>query len=405
MTKLNWNGSALTLVYNDYLGGTTGAQWGYGIAADSTGSAYFTGSTFSRDFPVANPVQGTNAGGEDAFVTELSAAGNALIYSTYLGGSNSDVGTAIAVSANGSGVGSAYITGWTQSVNFPTANTMQGTFGGGGYDAFVAKLNWSGSALTLGYSTYLGGSADDVGTGIAVDSSGDTYVTGNTASTDFLTSHAILGTYAKNSLNFDAFVAKINPNGNGLIYSTYLGGSGNDMATGIAVDAASNAYVTGSTTSTDFPLASAYQSTNAGTDAFVTEINAVGNAFVYSTYLGGSNGAYGYGIGVDNAGNTYVTGRAACSDFPTLNPVQSACGGGVDAFVTKLHWSGSALTLSYSTYLGGSSTDVGYGIAVDSNGNAYVTGYTTSSDFPVVHAIQSTNPANANVGFVARIAP
>src|SRR6266513_519626 len=228
---------------------------------------------------------------------------------------------------------------------------------------------------TLSYSTYLGGGGDDLGLGIAADGAGNAYVTGETGSTDFP------GAISSNGGGSDAFVAKINAAGTALVYSTYLGGSGDDFGQGIAVDAAGNAYVTGYTGSTNFPGASSstIQSSNGGgIDAFVAKINAAGTALVYSTYLGGSSVDEGFGIAVDAAGNAYVTGETGSTDFhgASSSMIQSSNGGGFDAFVAKFNAGGTALV--YSTYLGGSSDDLGFGIAADGAGNAYVTGYTLS---------------------------
>src|SRR5437588_748149 len=233
----------------------------------------------------------------------------------------------------------------------------------------------------LVYSTYLEGSVDDYGYGIAVDGSGNAYVTGYTVSTDFPTTAGAFQTTARG--NNDAFVAKINPSGSALVYSTYLGGNANDYGYAIAVDGSGNAYVTGSTTSPDFPTtAGAFQTTPSGNnDAFVAKINPSGSALVYSTYLGGNANDYGYGIAVDGSGNAYVTGSTTSPDFPTTaGAFQTTPSGNNDAFVAKINPSGSALV--YSTSLPGNPNADRYGIAVDGSGNAYVTGSTTSPDFP-----------------------
>jgi hypothetical protein len=372
VTKLNANGSAL--LYSTYLGGTED-DLGRDIEVDSAGNAYVTGDTLSSNFPTANAVQGTYTGSQDLFVTKLNATGSALLYSTYLGGSASDQVNGIAVDS----AGNACVTGFTPSTNFPTANAVQGTYAGGDGDAFVTKLNATGSAVL--YSTYLGGSDSDGGGDIAVDSAGNVHVAGGTSSINFPTANAVQGTYAGGG--GDAFVTKLNANGSALLYSTYLGGSDGDQGLGIAVDSAGNAYVTGVTASTDFPTANAVQGTYAGgADAFVTKLNANGSAKLYSTYLGGSTFDAANGIAVDSAGNAYITGVINSTDFPTADAVQGTYGGGTrDAFVTKLSAIGSALL--YSTYLGGSEIDRGFGIAVDSAGNAYVTGTTFSTNFPV----------------------
>ena len=381
VTKLNAAGSAL--VYSTYLGGSASDGDSGGIAVDTSGNAYVTGRTASSDFPTASPFQAANGGGTDAFVTKLNAAGNALVYSTYLGGSGTDIGFDIAVD----GSGNAYAAGCTDSTDFPTASPVQAVFGGGAEDAFVTKLNAAGSALV--YSTYLGGSASDLGRAIAADTFGNAYATGTTFSTDFPTASPF---QAANAGFFNAFVTKLNAAGSALVYSTYLGGSNGDDGFGIAADGSGNAYVTGDTSSTDFPTASPFQASISGTgDAFVTKLNAAGSALVYSTYLGGSIIDFGFGIAVDGSGNAYVLGRTTSTDFPTVSPIQAAYGGGFsDAFVAKLNSAGGALV--YSTYLGGS--------GVDSSGNAYVTGFTP--DFPTANPFQSTNAGGLDA-FIAKI--
>ena len=251
-----------SLVYSTYLGGSSRDE-GRGIAVDGQGFAYVTGWTSSNNFPTQIPYQGANAGGIDAFVTKLSASGDSLVYSTYLGGSSDDEGHGIAVDAQGS----AYVTGYTFSTDFPTQNPYQGA-NAGGSDAFVTKLSASGSSL--GYSTYLGGSSDDNGHGIAVDAQGSAYVTGFTGSSDFPTQNPYQGAFAGYS---DVFVTKLSTSGNSLVYSTYLGGSAYDHGRGIAVDGQGSAYLTGETYSTDFPIQNPYQGVNAGGwDAFVAKL-------------------------------------------------------------------------------------------------------------------------------------
>jgi hypothetical protein len=235
----------------------------------------------------------------------------------------------------------------------------------------------------LSYSTYLGGTGLDNGSGIAVNSSGNAYVTGYTTSTDFPTTAGAFQTTSP--ADYNAFVARLNATGTGLVYSTYLGGSGLDQSFAIAVNSSGEAYVTGETESTDFPTTpGAFQTTSrggVGGDAFVSKLNATGTALVYSTYLGGSGSEVGYGIAVDSSGDAYVTGYTDSSDFPiTPGAFQTTSAGGPDVFVAKLNGSGTGLV--YSTYLGGSGNDQGFGIAVDSAGNAYVTGAASSTDFP-----------------------
>src|SRR5260221_7508459 len=238
----------------------------------------------------------------------------------------------------------------------------------------------------LAYSTYLGVRGSDFAADIAVDSSGNAYVTGSTLSTDFPIAKALQPTTHG---YYEAFVTKFNGDGSALVYSTYLGGSDFDIGYGIAVDSAGNAYITGNTASTDFPMVNAIQATlGGGEDAFVTKINADGSALLYSTYLGGGVYDSGSGIAVDSAGNAYVAGVTESTDFPTKNAIQGTLHGTKNAFVTKFNGDGSALV--YSTYLGGGGTDYGNGIAVDSAGNAYITGQTTSTNFPTENAVQAT---------------
>ena len=408
VAKLNAEGSAL--VYSTYLGGSNTDSC-LGIAVDPSGNAYVTGETGSEDFPTVNPFQAINkaaaaiSGEETAFVAKLNSTGSALIYSTYLGGSTQDSGSGIAVDSSGS----AYITGWTLSTDFPTAHPFQATcstcaFPQGVGGAFVTKFNPAGTALV--YSTYLSGSFGAVSYGIAVDFSGDAYLTGTTSSKDFPTVHPLQAT--NNAVEGGtAFVAKFNAAGSALLYSTYLGGSSSDNGAGIAVDSSGNAYVTGSTTSTDFPTVNPLRaSLGANSNAFVTKFNSAGSALVYSTYLGGStNTSAATSIAVDSSSNAYVTGETDAIDFPTVNPIQSTClpcsADGGDAFVTELNSAGSDLV--YSTYLGGSALSYGYGIAVDSSGNAYVTGQNDATDFPGAPPIQPS-PEGITTAFVVKIA-
>jgi hypothetical protein len=382
----------VVLVYSTYLGGSDYDRT-FAIAVDGTGSAYVTGYTQSTNFPTLSPYQATYLGGQDVVVTKLTPSGNALVYSTYLGGAGSDTGAGIAVDA----AGSAYVTGWTSSTDFPTLLAYQATRGGS-YDAFVTKLAPAGNALV--YSTYLGGTSLDQGWAIAVDGVGAAYVTGTTQSTNFPTLSAYQAT---SHGGFDAFVAKLSPAGTALVYSTYLGGSGDESGQGIGVDAAGSAYVAGWTSSTNFPTHSAYQPANQGEDdVFVTKLTPAGSALVYSTYLGGSDMDDAWGVAVDGAGSAYVTGVTASTNFPTLSAYQATLQGGYDAFVTKLSPAGTALV--HSTYLGGSGDDYGEAIAVDAAGSAYVTGYTLSTNFPTQSPYQATLQGNANA-FMTKLTP
>ncbi len=319
-----------------------------------------------------------------------------LAYSTYLGGVGNDVGSGIAVDR----AGSAYVTGTTSGSLPTTAGASQTTFGGGSSDAFVTKLNPAGSALV--YSTYLGGTGDDQGKGIAVDRAGSAYVTGRTSGSFPTTAGASQTTFGGGGI--DAFVTKLNPAGSALVYSTYLGGVGNDEGFGIAVDRAGSAYVTGNTSGSFPTTVGASQTTFGGgsSDAFVTKLNPAGSARVYSTYLGGTGGDRGKGIAVDRAGSAYVTGFTSGSFPTTAGASQTTFGGGSsDAFVTKLNRKGSALV--YSTYLGGVGFDRGDGIAVDRAGSAYVTGSTSGSFPTTAGASQTTFGGGSSDAFVTKL--
>ena len=326
-----------------------------------------------------------------------------LSYSTYLGGSAVDPPSAVAVDADGN----AYVTGTTQSIDFPTANAYQANCSRADdcRDVFVTKLNAAGSSLV--YSTYVGGGGYSLGLEIAVDSSGNAYVTGHTSSWNFPTLNAF---QTRRNGFWDAFVFKLDPTGSALLYSTFLGGSGNEAAwegksAAIAVDSGGNAYVTGTTDTADFPTKNAIQSYAGGTcgtspddypcpDAFVAKFNtnlSGEESLVYSSYLGGSGSDKGFDIAVDLSGNAYVTGVTESANFPTtLGALQETYRNVYDAFVTKLSPDGS---LAYSTYLGGTTRgDRGEGIAVDSAGSAYVTGSAWSTDFPTTVGAFQVNP-------------
>jgi uncharacterized protein (TIGR03437 family) len=370
------------LIYSTYLGGS-GIDTATGIAVDSAGNAYVVGTTQSQDFPTVNPEQPALHGNPNVFVSKISADGSSLLYSTYIGGSSLELSPGIAVDT----AGNVYIAGYTSSADFPTVNPIEAYKPGtcapfetppcGGY-AFVAKLNASGSKLI--YSTYLGfGGAS----GIAIDAAGNAYVGGVTSSPDFPTINPLQPNVGS------GFVTKLNVSGSALVYSTFLDGA----VSGIAVDPAGNAYITGQTTG--FPLVNPLQSKFSG--SFVAKINASGSALVYATYLGGTGPSNsGLAIAVDTGGNAYVTGVTDSSDFPTVNAIQPKYAGGLcdyqgpcspsDAFVAKINATGSALI--YSTYLGGSGDEAGRAIAVDSAGNAYVTGGTGSTNFPIANALQ-----------------
>lgn len=377
------------LSYATYLGGS-GEDEIFGIAVDGSGNAYVAGQMASPNFPTQSGTV-SSSGSFDAFVTKVSASGTTLDFTTVLAGTGTDAALGIAAAKDGSAV---FVVGNTGSTNFPSTLTIGP---GGGQDAFVAKLDATSGTATAGYITRIGGTAIESGNGIAVDSSGNAYIGGETESTDFPTT----GLYTSNAGAPDGFVAKINGAGSALLFSTYLGGSNADLVTSIAVDTANpaNMYVGGITASSDLPATSGVLQPTAkgGGDAFVSEIKANGSGIAYLTYLGGTGQDSVVGIAVDAAGEAYVTGDTTSTDFPIHNAAQGSNGGGGDVFVTKLNASGTALV--FSTYYGGTLDDAGTGIALDALGDAYVTGRTLSSNYPVSGAFQ-TNLIGSSDAFV-----
>ncbi len=382
----------VVLAYSTYLGGADNELF-WDIALDDGGNAYVTGVSYGSDFPVLGQYQ-SDQGGYDAVIARFDttkSGASSLIWSTYLGGGDEDWAYGIAVD----GSGNVYVAGYTDSTDFPTLNPFQSDQTG--RDAFIAKLDGDMGGSGLLYSTYLGGSGDDRCYGIAVDGSGQVYVTGSTASTDFPTHNE----YQGNRGEKDAFVTRLDTTAGaaGLVYSTYLGGDLDDSGSDIALDANDAVYITGSTRGSGFPVLNELQAFGGGyTDAFVAKVDTSGSgasSLIYSTYLGGDHIDTGGGIAVDGSGNTYVVGRTESYDFPTLNEYQGYQGSGWniadsgDVFVTRLNAGGSgSLSLAYSTYLGGFSYDIGSDIAVDNSGNAYVVGQSVSPDFPIVNHYQ-----------------
>jgi hypothetical protein len=369
-----------TLVYSSYLGGSA-ADYGYAVAVDNSGSAYTVGETWSANFPLLNPMQSVQAGDTDIFVTKWNAAGSGILYSTYIGGSNRDVPLSIAVDA----AGNAYITGFTYSADFPTTKSALRTVFSGQSKAFVCKLNPSGNGLV--YSTFLGGSGSDYASGIAVDSTGQAYVSGYTASVDFpVSSNAFQSLYGGG--DFDGFFARLNAAGSQLVYATYLGGIGDDTAFAVALDPAGNIYLTGQTQSSNFPMVQAVQTTFSEGDAFVVKMNAASQV-LYSTYLGGTGLSTGTGIAADAAGNAYVAGYTTAPDFPVSSSAYQASNhGSYDTFVAVLSADGSAIL--NATYFGGSGAENTSGIALDSSGDVFVAGSTNSTDLPLQAPVQAS---------------
>ena len=396
-----------TLTFSTYLGGTKTDQ-AEAIALDADGNIYITGTTASSDFPTVNPYQ-TNQPSNDVFVSKLNAAGNALLYSTYIGGGGSDHAWGIGLDSQGR----ITIVGETESSNFPTLNAYDNSYGAGTCesgpcdDVFVTQLSANGSALR--YSTYLGGVSDDEAIAMALGSDDKIYLTGLTRSSTFPTVNGYDTSFGGGTCAGypceDVFVTKIDPALTGaasLPYSTFLGGSNYDRGKGIAVDTGGHVYVTGYTRSDTFPTLNPYQLARAGaSDIVIVKLDTTlsGSAsLLYGTYLGGGDSDHAHGIALNGADQVYITGYTESPDFPTQNPfdgLEGMCGSNfcVDAFVTHLDIANN--TLVYSSYLGGSGEDEANSITVDSQGSAYITGYTKSTDFPLENEIQSQKGADS----------
>jgi hypothetical protein len=364
------------LPYSTFLGGAS-RDIGSGVAVDAAGSAYVTGQTLSADFPTTPGAfdRSLDSASVDAFVTKLDPAGRHLVYSTYLGGAESDSGAAIAVDL----AGSASVTGVTTSADFPTTEAAFDRTHNGYQDVFVTKLGPAGTMLT--YSTYVGGSYREWSTGLAVDAGGNAYVGGLTGSSDFPATPGAFDTTWNGS--DDVFVTKLNASGSALVYSTFLGGGARDLSYGLAIDGRGSAYATGWTGSAAYPTTpGAFDGTfNGGdSDAFATRLSTSGNRLAYSTFLGGAESGSGMGVAVDQEGSAYLTGWTFSPDFPTTPGAFDTELANTDAWVTKLPPSGS--TLSFSSFLGGSSLEYGWAVAVDRARQPVLTGYTGSPDFP-----------------------
>ncbi|MDP9161037.1 MAG: SBBP repeat-containing protein [Acidobacteriota bacterium] len=388
------------LAYSTYLGGSND-EGIFGIGFDKQGNIYVAGETSSLDFPLKNTIQNHVAGNYDAFVSKFDPTGKELIYSTYLGGSQFDHAVGIQVDDQGS----AYIAGITLSPDFPVKNALQSSLGGRS-DGFVAKLSPSGSELI--FSTYLGGEgSDDIGA-LAIDHGRNVYVTGRTQSLHFPVTSKAFQQVCDGGANqgfcvTDAFVSKIDPSGRKLLYSTYLGGTGFDSASGIAVDDHGEAYIAGQTSSRDFPTRKAYQSSLMGFgDAFLAKLNARGSELVFSTYFGGTGFEGATDIALDHSQNVYITGTTSSTDFPLTRAFQSQNHGGfTDGFVTKFNPGASKLI--YSTYLGGAGFDFPFRLAVTGTGEAMITGFTSSTDFPVYEALQPIYGGGPTDSFVTHL--
>lgn len=412
VAKLDSTGSKL--IYFTYVGGSED-DGAYDMAIDSQGNVYLTGFTVSPDFPTKNAIFSQIGGTPDstfhvypidAFVAKLNPSGSGLVFSTYLGGTGDDVGTAIAVDPSGY----IYVTGSTYSGDFPLVNAYQ-TVWLGNADVFVTKFAPNGTRIV--YSSYYGGRAYDEGEGIAADSAGYAYVSGYTASTNFPVTKGAWRTALNGSgiavTVYDAFVMKIPPNGYGLVYSTYFGGSQNDYGYRIAVDPTGNAYVVGGTQSADMPHTNAFgmffgnNGTNAiNFDAFLTKFDIHGYP-VYTAQFGGTDNDSAWDVAVDHLGRPFVIGVTLSTNFPALRPFdlfRSYNSGGKDVFVVA--FDSKPGPVLFSGYLGGSSDDFGYAIAVDDESNGYISGATLSSAFPVTGHAFDTTLSGTSDAFVAK---
>jgi len=385
VVKINASGTSLD--YCTFIGGYL-KDVGSSIDIDNYGCAYITGFTDSPNFPVTKGAFDITHNGTDTdiFILKLNAEGNRLKYSTFLGGSKYDGGYRIAVDDEGC----AYITGETESTDFPaTLSSFSPSYRGGGFDSFLTKLSSSGDSLI--YSTYLGGSDDEAGFSIYVDGAWNVYVFGETSSTDFPTSNNSLNK-EYNGGEMDAFIIKLNSSGETLDFSTYLGGKGNEYSQNMVLDTEGRIYLIGGTNSEDFPTTDgAYdRSYNGGSmDAYIVKLNNSGDSMLYSTFFGGRSWEAGYGIDVDHEGYVYLTGTTWSTDFPTTRDADNIIGGPCDAFVSKLNIPRSSLV--FSSYLGGESEDQGRGIKEIDPGHVDVIGYTKSTDFPTVEGSFDTS--------------
>ncbi len=396
-------GSFPGLVYGTFLGGI-GIDVAHAIAVDAPGNAYVTGYTDSDSFPITSGSFSTVFHGDnDAFVAKLLFDGSLLLYAAYLGGDKGDYGLGIAVDS----AGGAFVTGMTASSNFPvTPSAFKTIYSSGGFwDPFVVRIAPGGTSVV--YATYLGGDGfvSEAGQAIAADASGNAYVTGSTRDPNF---PVTAGAFQQlPGSDWDAFVTKVAPDGKTLLYSSYLGGDADDTGYAIAVDSSGRAYVTGVTSSANFPVTpGAFQPVRSGgSDAFIARISSAGTTLINGTYLGGSSGEFGYGICVDAAGNVYVAGATPSTDFPTTPGAfrTAFCGGVWDGFVTKLHFGG--VGLAWSSYLGGNATDTIHGIALDASGNVCVSGRTESTNFPVTAGAPQTVIGGGSDVFAARFGP
>lgn len=395
VTKLAPSGKEL--VYSTFLGGSvykqgSAADFGKAVAVDSKGHAIVTGHTNSKDFPLKKALQPEFGGDSDVFITKFSPAGDELVFSTYLGGDESDYGIAIETDDEDD----ILIAGFTASENFPCKNAWQDEYGGG-FDAILFKIDASGKSLV--YSSYLGGDEEDLCQDLAVDEDGNAYVCGQTASKNF---PVVDPAQAEKSGALDAFAAKVEPDGEELEFATFLGGGGDDFAQGIAVDEDGLIYVTGKTRSIDFPLENPHQpSKRANHDVFILQLDDSGDEVLYSTFFGGDGSDTGIDVAIDGEGRICVFGSSNSKDFPRKKSIQKKHAGYLDLFV--LRFAESFESLDFSTLIGGGSSDHAGGMALDPQGNIYVTGWTRSEDFPTTTGTLQEEKAHTFDAFIVKV--
>jgi hypothetical protein len=385
-----------TFLYSADMGGSDN-DYGTGVAVDSTGSVYVCGYSASTDFPLSDtPFQDGNAGNNNAIVLRLDPTGSTLIFSTYIGGSYDDRANALALDSQGN----VYVTGGAISVDFPTSAGAYQAALKGGIDCFVVEFDSRGNGI---FSTFIGGGSDDQANGIAVDNQGNSYITGQTVSDSYPQVNASFQ-HSRHG-GSDAFVTELSADGSTLVYSTFAGGGGDDIGYGIAVSQAGQAYVVGTTTSSDFPTTNgAYQrGYNGSGDIFVLAYSANGQNLTFSTYLGSHGVEDGNSIALDSSNNIYVAGDTNSDQYPvTADAVQRNRKGGFDAIVSVLDPTGSRLL--YSTFFGGSGDDTGSAIAVDPFANVYLTGITISFDYPLTPgAVQRQPGTGTRDAFFAKV--
>ncbi len=387
----------LVLHYGTYFGGT-GNEQSFGMEVDGAGNMYIAGETASSDLPIMGAYDGSYSAGNDGFVSKFSSDGATLLYSTYLGGAGFEQLRGLRVDTGGN----AYVGGTTGSTDYPTTAGAFQTVKAGTNGGFVTKLDPTGGSLV--YSTYVGESpATDIQV-INIDDDGNVYMGGATGNNNALaTPGAFQTTLSDGGITNDAWLGKLNPSGSALVFATYLGGNGSEWVIGIAVDDDQNVYATGRTSSSNFPMASAYDgSHNGGVDGFVAKFNPTGSSLLYSTYFGGAGDDEGDGIVLGTGGDIYVTGITQ-GGFPTVAALQPTYGGGAyDAFLIKLDPTGAAPV--FSTYLGGSGLDAAYRLLVDDADSVYLSGRTDSTNFPILGAFQASNGGSAD-GFLTKFAP